>query len=92
MHATASTSRDHYRTYDASGLYALIKGKMRDNAERDWCIADLSADLGIDKSTISARLNELRDYGELEYTGKKPSQATGVTANHYRLTVQPTLL
>ncbi len=92
MHNTATTSREHYKTYDASGLHALIKAKMRENAHRDWCIADMAEATNIDKSTISARMNELREYGELEYTGKKPSETTGIVSNHYKLIAQPSLL
>jgi hypothetical protein len=92
MHATATTSREHYRTYDASGLYALIKAKMAEDYEQEWCIASLAHALGLERSTVSARMNELRHFGELEYAGKKPSRITGIKSNHYRLRAQNTLI
>lgn len=91
-HQTASTSRKHYRTFDASGLYAIIKAKMLEDTERDWNIADLAHALGLERSTVSARMNELREFGELEFTTKKASHTTGIVANHYKLRIQPTLL
>ena len=91
-HATASTSREHFKTFDASGLYAIIRAKLAEDYGQDYCIADLAHALGLERSTVSARLNELRTFGELECTGKKPSKTTGITAYHYRLVIQPTLL
>ncbi len=91
-HATASTSRNHYKHFDASSLYGLIIAKMREDAEKEWCIADIAHALDLERSTVSGRMHELKEFGVLEFTGEKPSKRTKVKAKHYRLTVQPTLL
>lgn len=89
MHLVATTSREAYRTLDASSLYALILGLMREGGE--WCIADMSEELGIQKSTLSPRLYELKNMGKIAYAGKKPSRTTGITAMHYKLKLQDSL-
>lgn len=89
MHLVATTSREAYRTLDASSLYALILGHMREGGEH--CIADLAHDLNLERSTVSARMNELRNSGRLEYTGKKRSRATGVMAMHFKVKLQDSL-
>lgn len=91
-HSTASTSIAHYKTFDALGLYNLIRSKMMEDVDRDWCIADLAKVLDLERSTVSARMNELRAFGELDSTGKKVSQTTGIMSFHYKLRAQPTLL
>lgn len=91
MHNTASTSREHFKTFDARGLYELIMIKLREDAGRDWCIADLAHALGLERSTISARLNELKHSGVLEYTGKKRSARTQIMSMHFKLKVQQSL-
>ena len=78
----AQTSKEHFRTFDAGSLYSLIRKTMFNG---EYCIADLSQELGLEKSTVSTRLNELKNYGELEYTGKKPSHSTGIMSMHFRL-------
>ncbi|TFH72379.1 transcriptional regulator [Gammaproteobacteria bacterium LSUCC0112] len=88
-HNTAQTSVEAYRHYDASSLYSLILGLMRDGGE--WCISDLGEELGIERSTISARMNELRNMGKFEYAGKKPSRRTGIKSMHFKLRVQDSL-
>jgi len=89
MHQTASTSREAYRNLDAGSLYALILGHMREGGE--YCIADLAHELHLERSTVSARLNELKHMGKLEYTKKKPSRTTGITSMHWKVKVQPEL-
>jgi Mn-dependent DtxR family transcriptional regulator len=88
-HLTAQTSLEAYRTLDASGLYALILGLMREGGE--WCIADAASELHLERSTVSARMNELRHMGKLEYAGKKKSRRTGIKSMHWRIKSQETL-
>lgn len=91
-HLTASTSIEHFKTYDAKDWYDRILSVMRLEPEREYCIADMAAVLGAEKSTLSARFNELFNQGEIEYTTSKPSQATGIKSRHFRIKMQPTLL
>ena len=86
MHLTAQTSVEAYKTLDAGSLYALILGLMREGGE--WCIADMSEELHIQKSTLSPRLNELRNMGKLEYAGKKRSRTTGIMSMHWKVKIQ----
>ena len=82
-HLTASTSREAYKTLDASSLYALILGHMEKHPE-PWCIADLADALNLERSTVSARMNELKHLGEIVYMGKKKSRKTGINAMHWQ--------
>jgi predicted ArsR family transcriptional regulator len=88
-HLTQQTSVEAYRHLDASSQYTLILSLMREGGE--WCIADCARELHLERSTVSARFNELRNMGKLEYAGKRPSQATGITSLHWKLKVQSTL-
>lgn len=90
-HQTASTSIAHFRNYDAAGWYHCILSLMREEPERDFCIADMARLLDAEKSTLSARLNELHRYGDIEYTTTKPSHTTGVKSKHFRIKMQPTM-
>lgn len=85
------TSIDAYRTLDAASQYAQIRSVMRKIAPRSTCIADLAHMLDWERSTVSARLNELKQFGELVYDGKKKSQTTGILAMHWKLPEQPSL-
>jgi hypothetical protein len=83
--ATAPTSREHYKKLDAKEQYALIRAKMSEHPDVAWCIADLGNALNQEKSTISARLNEMYRFGELAFAGTRPSHSTGINAKHYKL-------
>jgi hypothetical protein len=48
-------------------------------------------ELNLERSTVAARLNELKRYGSLAYAGKAPSKATGVMAMQWRLPIKETL-
>lgn len=76
------TSKNAYRNLDASSLYKIILDLLHDGGE--WCIADIANELGLERSTVSARLNELKHMGSLEYVGKKKSSTTGITAMHWK--------
>jgi Mn-dependent DtxR family transcriptional regulator len=77
------TSVQAYMEFDSKSLHDLIRNLMSDGGE--WCFADVARKLKLERSTVSARLNELRHAGALEYTGKRRSKATNVTAMHFRL-------
>jgi Mn-dependent DtxR family transcriptional regulator len=84
-----STSIEAYRNLDAGSLYALILGHLRDGKET--CIADLAHELHLERSTVSARMNELKNMGKLQYVGKRKSHTTGITAMHFKLKTQESL-
>lgn len=44
-----------------------------------WSIGELSRSLGIEKSTVSARLNELVKTGELEPRPRRKDRMSGIT-------------
>lgn len=90
-HQTTQTSLNAYKNLDASSLYSLIRSYLRKISPGSVCIADIAKDLGLERSTVSARFNEMKNYGELEYAGKKPSKTTGITAQHWRIKNQETL-
>lgn len=90
-HRTAATSREHFKTFVADGLYKLILDHMERNRELAYCIADLAEELNLERSTVAARLNELKHYGEIAYAGKEKSRATGVMAMQWQLLSKDTL-
>ena len=85
----ALTSKLANSDVNRSDWYARIRATMRDG--RDWCIADIARELNAEKSTVSARLNEMYRLGMIEYTEKRRSKTTGILAMHYRLKLQDSL-
>lgn len=55
------------------------------------CIADVSAYLNWQKSTVAARINELKHDGILVFAGKKKSETTGITCEFWREKTPETL-
>ena len=90
MHQTATTSLEQYKKLDTGDLCSKILSHMRERAI-ELCIADLANELHLERSTVSARLNELKHMGMLEYAGKKPSKKTGITSMHWKVKMQETL-
>ena len=86
---TTITSRLAYKEVDRLSWYSRIRRHMLDGSE--WCIADLAHELHAEKSTISARLNEMREDDSIEETSKKRSKTTGIMSNHYKLRQQDSL-
>lgn len=89
---TRSTSVEHFKTYDAKQWYDRILDLMREFPDNTFCIADVAKELNAEKSTISARMNELFSYGEIEYEGMQKSRATGIKSRHFKIRMQPTLI
>lgn len=86
------TSINAYRNLDAKDQYNAILSHLREISPDASCIADIARDLYMERSTVSARLNELKTWGGyLEYAGKKQSRATGIMANHWRVKSKATL-
>ena len=85
------TSINAYKRLEASSQYSAILTQMREIAPDSVCISDLAHMLGMKRSTISARLNELKHMGCLQYQGKKKSKSTGITSMHWRIRQQEQL-
>jgi hypothetical protein len=90
-HQTASTSREHFKTFVAEGLHKLILDHMERHRDRAFCIADLAEELNLERSTVAARFNELKHHGAIAYAGKAKSRTTGVMAMMWRLPIRETL-
>lgn len=81
------TSIDAY--YETRDRHTVQRQRITEQLKIDGrdgsCIADLAYVLGIDKSTVSARFNELKQSGVIELAGKRPSKTTGICSEHWRL-------
>jgi len=62
-HHTAPTSLEAYKQLRADGQYAAILAHLRKIAPESACIADIAHATGIDKSSVSGRINELKNRG-----------------------------
>jgi DNA-binding MarR family transcriptional regulator len=88
---TTQTSRAAYKMLNLTEQQEAILELMRRDVTRDWCIADAAGALGWDKSTVSGRMNGLKNLGLIEFTTKKPSISTGITSEHFRMKLQEQL-
>lgn len=84
----AITSKLANQNVDRHGWYTRIRAVM---GEREMCIADIAHELHAEKSTISARMNEMYHLGLIEKAKKKRSQTTGILAYHYKQKLQDKL-
>jgi DNA-binding IclR family transcriptional regulator len=85
MHQTADTSLQAYKRLDATDQYELILNYLRSIYPGSSCIADIATALEMERSTVSARLNELKQSGQIVYDGKRPSERTGINAMHWKI-------
>jgi uncharacterized protein YidB (DUF937 family) len=92
MNHVPTTQLDAFRKLDAADQYNAILGYLRSISPTSSCIADIAHALGMERSTVSARLNELKNHtNKLTFDGKRPSQRTGITAMHWKVLPQDTL-
>jgi hypothetical protein len=93
MQRVTETSRAAYRAGGPrSWLREMVYGQVLFAGPAGICIADITANLrrlahrDVDKSSVSARLNELKAAGRIEpaVPFRGPSQATGILAGHWR--------
>ncbi|MDO6385604.1 helix-turn-helix domain-containing protein [Uliginosibacterium sp. 31-12] len=70
--------RAHNLTGAAAGQREKILKHIEAGAQRDWSIGELANELGWQKSTVSARLNELLACGELQERPKRKDRVSGV--------------
>ncbi len=74
---------DHVVRNLARGQYDTILSVMREG--RDYSLTELAMMTGIDKSTVSARINELRSAKRIEKAPKRKCSVTGIRITPSRL-------
>lgn len=89
--SVASTSKLANKTVNREMWYDRITRVMRNNPDTTYCIADLAQVLNAEKSTVSARLNEMATLKLIQYAGKQRSRTTGLMSKHYQLMFAETL-
>lgn len=87
-----NTSLEAYKKLDAGGLYTVIIDYLRSIYPDSSCIADIAHAKGLERSTVSARMTELKNSSTLlVYDGKRPSKRTGIKAMHWKCPPTDTL-
>lgn len=86
----AETSIQSYHEHKASGKVttsqaAILKVMAHG---RDYSLSELSAMTGIEKSSVSGRVNELKADGKLVESRKRACHVTGKTIKAVKLAVQ----
>ena len=64
-------------------LYRQILEVMLENPKYDFTINEVAHIMNMERSTISARMNELRSIGLLKYSQRRNSRVTGKTNDAY---------
>jgi len=70
---------DHSRSGAAAGQREKILNLLEMNPRLDWSIGEIAYAMGMEKSTVSARINELLAVGELEERPRRKDRRSGVT-------------
>lgn len=87
--AVQTTSIDAYRAHEGTGKAAGQRAHILDFIQRNggnWTICELAKAMGLEKSTVSARLFELlNETHELEEAPKRKDRHSGITARPVRL-------
>lgn len=90
--AVTSTSIDAYHLHRENGLSSRQRERILAFVERrggDWSIGELAAALNMQKSTVSARVNELlNETGELEVRPKRKDRHSSITVRPVALPAQ----
>ena len=79
--AVKKTSIDAYHSLDLNRQQKDVLSSLRVLGES--CIADLAEFMNWQKSTVAARMNELRKLDILVFAGKRKSGTTGITCEFY---------
>jgi DNA-binding IclR family transcriptional regulator len=80
--AQQPTACDAFHAHTGNGLASGQRARILDFMERrggTWSIGELADALNMQKSTVSARLNELLHAGELEAKEKRRDRLTSIT-------------
>lgn len=79
--AQSFTSCDAYSAHKASGKASAQHAMILRHLEQhggDWSIGELARALGLEKSTVSARLNELLNADTLTATAPRKDRVSGI--------------
>ena len=76
------TSINAYHALDLTDQQADILQALRVIGES--CIADIAHNLGWERSTVSGRMNELKELGKIVFVGKRKSKTTNITSEFWR--------
>lgn len=87
----ATTSKQANVNVNRDMWYDRITRLFQKYPINTFCIADVAEMLNAEKSTVSARLNEMTVLHMIQYVEKKRSRTTGLMSKHYQLKVQGTL-
>ncbi|GAG29425.1 unnamed protein product, partial [marine sediment metagenome] len=82
MTQTTHTSREALKQVDTASQQKRIVGAFRVLGVS--CIADVATWMRWEKSTVAARMNELRKLEILVFVDKRKSRRTGVLSDHWR--------
>lgn len=82
----AQTSRDAEKHVDKYHQQQLVIDAI--NVLGSSCIADVAAYLNMERSTVSARMNELKADGKIVFVCTRKSNRTGVMSDHYRIATE----
>lgn len=84
------TSRQAYAEHRASGLVTASQQKVLEVMRhgRDYSLSELSAMTGIEKSSVSGRINELKKLGQVVESRKRSCHVTGKTVTAVKKAVQ----
>lgn len=84
------TSIDAYHGHCGAGKSAAQRGRILQHIKScggDWSIGEIARALGLEKSTVSARLNELlNETHELVECPKRPDRVSGIRVRPVGLT------
>ena len=85
---TAVTQTSISAYYNKAELREKQRRKVLDSIKlaglKGICIADVADAIGLEKSSVAARFNELKKDGVIEMVDKRPSRTTGITSEHWR--------
>lgn len=81
--AVTQTSREAYHQLDLSNQQQEVIDALVMLEES--CISDLAAYLNWERSTVAARLNELKHMQAIVKTGEKKSSRTGIKSEFWRV-------
>jgi len=87
---TQKTSIDAYREHRATGHVTSSQQEILKNMMpgRDYSLSELSAMTGIEKSSVSGRINELKASGQVVESRKRACHVTSKTVTAVKLAVQ----
>lgn len=86
----AETSRNAYREHQAAGHVTSSQNAVLSAMQhgRDYSLSELAKMTGIEKSSVSGRINELKNSGKVVESRKRACHVTGKTVNAVKLAVQ----